>query len=68
MERLASSLAELEERHALPKEILDAAALHEQRYRDPDWVHKREGDITRCLGHCFIDLVEQEPVSSTKPL
>lgn len=68
IDRLASSLAELDERHALPQELLDNAALHEKHYRDPDWVHKKDGDITRCLGHCFIDLVEQEPVSSTKPL
>ncbi len=68
MERLATALAESDERHTLPQELLVKGAQHEQHYRDPSWVCKQDGDITRCLGHCFVDMVEREPANATKPL
>jgi hypothetical protein len=60
MERLATGLSGVEERHALPERILEHAAELQKRYTDRAWVYRSDRPTRRGLGHCFVDLVQRE--------
>lgn len=58
MERLATALSDCEQRHALPETILSQSKILVSQYYNSELILKK--GTKSCLGHCFVDLVENE--------